>query len=96
MMLLHHVTWSVNSICHMFGQQPATQKDHSTNFAPLALLSFGESWHNFHHAHPASARHGALPHQIDPAAGLIRLFEIDPVRDARAVADPGATCALPS
>ena len=76
MMLLHHVTWSVNSICHMFGPQPATQKDHSTNFAPLALLSFGESWHNFHHAHPASARHGALPHQIDPSAALIRVFEI--------------------
>ena len=76
MMLLHHVTWSVNSICHMFGPQPATQKDHSTNFAPLALLSFGESWHNFHHAHPASARHGALPHQIDPSAALIRVFEM--------------------
>ena len=76
MMLLHHVTWSVNSICHMFGQQPATRDDHSTNFAPLALLSFGESWHNFHHAHPASARHGAMPHQIDPSAALIRLFEI--------------------
>ena len=75
LMLLHHVTWSVNSICHMFGKQPATQKDHSTNYAPLALLSFGESWHNFHHAHPASARHGALPHQVDLAAALIRLFE---------------------
>jgi stearoyl-CoA desaturase (delta-9 desaturase) len=75
MMLLHHVTWSVNSICHMFGRQPATQADHSTNFGPMAVISFGESWHNFHHAHPASARHGALPHQIDPSAGLIRLFE---------------------
>jgi stearoyl-CoA desaturase (delta-9 desaturase) len=74
--LLHHVTWSVNSICHMFGQQPATQTDRSTNFAPLALLSFGESWHNFHHAHPACARHGALPRQIDPSAALIRLFEL--------------------
>jgi stearoyl-CoA desaturase (delta-9 desaturase) len=76
MMLLHHVTWSVNSICHMFGKQPATHDDHSTNFAPLALLSFGESWHNFHHAHASSARHGALPHQVDPSAALIRLFEI--------------------
>ena len=76
MMLLHHVTWSVNSICHMFGKQPATEKDHSTNFAPLAILSMGESWHNFHHAHPASARHGAMPHQIDPSAALIRLFEL--------------------
>ena len=76
MMLLHHVTWSVNSICHMFGSQPTTQKDHSTNFAPLALISFGESWHNFHHAHPSSARHGALPHQVDISATLIRMFEL--------------------
>ena len=69
MMLLHHVTWSVNSICHMFGKQPATQKDHSTNFAPLGIISFGEAWHNFHHAFPRSARHGALPHQVDPGGG---------------------------
>jgi stearoyl-CoA desaturase (delta-9 desaturase) len=75
MMLLHHVTWSVNSICHMFGKQPATDKDKSTNFAPLGVLSFGEAWHNFHHAHPRSARHGALPHQMDPSAAIIRLFE---------------------
>jgi stearoyl-CoA desaturase (delta-9 desaturase) len=75
MMLLHHVTWSVNSICHMFGKQPATERDHSTNFAPLGVLSFGEAWHNFHHAHPRSARHGALPHQIDPSAAVIRVFE---------------------
>lgn len=75
MMLLHHVTWSVNSICHMFGRQPATQRDRSTNFAPFAVVSFGESWHNFHHAFPASARHGAMPRQIDPSAALIRVFE---------------------
>ncbi len=75
MMLLHHVTWSVNSICHMFGSKPATQKDESTNFAPLGVISFGEAWHNFHHAFPRSARHGALPHQVDPGAALIRLFE---------------------
>jgi stearoyl-CoA desaturase (delta-9 desaturase) len=75
MMLLHHVTWSVNSICHMFGKQPATDRDQSRNFAPLGVLSFGEAWHNFHHAHPRSARHGALPHQIDPSAAVIRLFE---------------------
>ena len=70
-----HATFSVNSICHMFGKQPAGEKDRSTNFAPLAILSFGESWHNFHHAHPACARHGALPHQIDPSAAVIRVFE---------------------
>jgi stearoyl-CoA desaturase (Delta-9 desaturase) len=75
MMLLHHVTWSVNSICHMFGKQPATQKDRSTNFAPLGIVSFGEAWHNFHHAYPAAARHGALRGQIDPSATVIRIFE---------------------
>jgi stearoyl-CoA desaturase (delta-9 desaturase) len=75
MMLLHHVTWSVNSVCHMFGKQPAGTHDQSRNFAPLALVSFGESWHNFHHAHPASARHGALPRQLDPSAALISAFE---------------------
>ena len=73
--LLHHVTWSVNSVCHVVGRRPFATKDHSTNVAPLAILSMGESWHNFHHAAPASARYGVLPHQVDLAAGLIRLFE---------------------
>jgi len=75
MALLHHVTWSVNSVCHMFGKQPATKRDHSTNFALLSIISFGESWHNFHHAHPMSARHGAMARQVDPSAALIRVFE---------------------
>lgn len=75
MMVLHHVTWSVNSVCHMFGRQPFAVKDQSRNFAPLAVLSMGESWHNFHHSSPASARHGALPGQVDSSAALIRLFE---------------------
>jgi stearoyl-CoA desaturase (delta-9 desaturase) len=75
MALLHHVTWSVNSVCHTFGKRPFATKDRSTNFAPLALLSLGDSWHNFHHAHPSAARHGALRHQVDPSAMLIRAFE---------------------
>ncbi len=75
MALLHHVTWSVNSVCHMFGRRRFDSTDHSTDFAPLALLSLGESWHNFHHAAPSSARHGVLPHQLDLAAELIRVFE---------------------
>jgi stearoyl-CoA desaturase (Delta-9 desaturase) len=74
-MLLHHVTWSVNSVCHMFGSQPSTTRDSSRNFAPLALVSFGEAWHNFHHAFPRSARHGAQPRQLDPSAALIGVFE---------------------
>jgi stearoyl-CoA desaturase (Delta-9 desaturase) len=75
MALLHHVTWSVNSICHLFGRRPFATNDRSRNFAPLAVLSFGESWHNFHHACPSSARHGAEAHQLDSSARLIRLFE---------------------
>jgi stearoyl-CoA desaturase (delta-9 desaturase) len=75
MAVFHHVTWSINSICHMFGTKPFATKDQSTNFAPLALLSLGESWHSYHHLHPASARHGVLPHQIDLSARMIRWFE---------------------
>jgi stearoyl-CoA desaturase (Delta-9 desaturase) len=75
MLLLHHVTWSINSICHMVGRRPFASGDHSTNVAPLALVSFGESYHNFHHADPSSARHGAMRGQIDTSAGIIRIFE---------------------
>lgn len=75
MAVLHHVTWSINSVCHMWGRRPFETSDRSTNVASLAVVSFGESWHNFHHCAPASARHGVLPHQVDPAARLIRLFE---------------------
>ncbi|MFC4536233.1 acyl-CoA desaturase [Sphaerisporangium dianthi] len=75
--LLQHVTWSVNSLCHVVGSRPfATRRhDRSTNLWPLAVLSFGESWHNGHHSEPTCAVHGLDPHQIDPAAGLIRIFE---------------------
>ncbi|MFJ6701723.1 MULTISPECIES: acyl-CoA desaturase [unclassified Streptomyces] len=75
MALLHHVTWSVNSVCHVAGRRPFASRDKATNFWPLALLSFGESWHNSHHADPTGARHGVLPGQIDPSARLIRIFE---------------------
>ncbi|GAA0638542.1 acyl-CoA desaturase [Kutzneria viridogrisea] len=72
---LHHVTWSVNSICHLIGERPFSARDRSANFWPLALLSMGESWHNLHHADPTSARHGVLPGQVDVSARLIWLFE---------------------
>ncbi|MET0132644.1 MAG: acyl-CoA desaturase [Kibdelosporangium sp.] len=71
----HHVTWSVNSVCHMIGDRPFASRDKSANFWPLALLSMGESWHNTHHADPTSARHGALRGQIDISARLIWVFE---------------------
>jgi len=75
MAVLHHLTWSVNSVCHVAGKRPFSCRDRATNFWPLALLSFGESWHNSHHADPTSARHGVLPGQLDPSARLIWIFE---------------------
>jgi stearoyl-CoA desaturase (delta-9 desaturase) len=72
---LVHVTWSINSICHMFGRRPFAGRDRATNFWPLAVLSFGESWHNLHHADPTSARHGVRPGQIDISARVIWVFE---------------------
>ena len=75
--VLQHVTWSVNSLCHVFGTRPFVTRSHdrATNLWPLALLSFGESWHNMHHSDPACARHGADPGQIDISAEVIRIFE---------------------
>ena len=73
--VLHHVTWSVNSICHMVGDQPWTRRDRSTNVWPLAIASMGESWHNLHHADPTCARHGVGRGQIDLTARLIWIFE---------------------
>jgi stearoyl-CoA desaturase (delta-9 desaturase) len=74
---LHHITWSINSICHVYGQRPFATKgaDRAANFWPLAILSFGESWHNSHHADPTCARHGVLRGQLDTSARLIWLFE---------------------
>jgi stearoyl-CoA desaturase (Delta-9 desaturase) len=73
--LLHHVTWSVNSICHTVGKRPFKTRDHSTNVWPLAVLSMGESWHNLHHSEPTSARHGVQRGQVDSSARLIQVFE---------------------
>ncbi|MEV7098265.1 acyl-CoA desaturase [Amycolatopsis sp. NPDC051045] len=71
----HHVTWSVNSVCHMIGERPFASRDRSANFWPLAILSMGESWHNTHHADPTSARHGAQRGQLDISARVIWVFE---------------------
>lgn len=73
--LLHHVTWSINSICHTVGARPFRSRDKSTNVWWLAVPSMGESWHNWHHADPTSARHGALRGQIDTSARIIWLLE---------------------
>lgn len=72
---LHHITWSVNSICHMIGERPFKSRDKAANFWPLAIVSFGESWHNSHHADPTCARHGVLRGQLDISARFIWALE---------------------
>lgn len=73
---LHHITFSVNSLCHFFGRRGFATKDHSRNLAWLAPFTFGEAWHNNHHAFPTSARHGLGRAELDPSAALIRLMEL--------------------
>jgi stearoyl-CoA desaturase (delta-9 desaturase) len=69
--VLHHVTFSINSLCHAYGRRPFATRDQARNLAWLAPFAFGESWHNNHHAFPTSARHGLRRWQIDPGAWLI-------------------------
>ncbi|MEN3263697.1 acyl-CoA desaturase [Pseudonocardia sp.] len=73
--VLHHVTWSINSICHMVGNRPFAARDRSANVWWLAVLSFGESWHNLHHADPTCARHGVKRGQVDISARVVWVFE---------------------
>jgi stearoyl-CoA desaturase (Delta-9 desaturase) len=105
--LLHHVTWSINSVCHFFGSRRFDTEDRSTNVFWLALPSFGESWHHNHHAFPRSAEHGLRRWELDPSSFLIRALErlglawnvvrISPERQAaRTVAAPGGHAEAPS
>ena len=97
--LLHHVTWSINSVCHFFGTRRFEVDDHSTNVFWLAPLSFGESWHHNHHAFPRSAVHGLRWWEVDPTAWVIRamraaklawnVVEISPERQAQKLAPDG-------
>src|SRR4051794_16008675 len=98
--MLHHVTWSINSICHYFGRRRFDVEDQSTNVAWLALPSLGEAWHHNHHAFPRSAAHGLRWYEVDPSALVIRAMEklglawgvvrITPERQAqRTIAHPG-------
>jgi stearoyl-CoA desaturase (delta-9 desaturase) len=75
--VLHHATFSVNSVCHLWGRRPFTTRvdDRATNFAPLALLAMGENWHNLHHSFPTLARHGVDRHQFDSTARLIWILQ---------------------
>jgi len=73
--LLHHVTFAINSVCHIKGRRPFRTRDRSQNVWWLAIPSFGESWHNFHHAEPTSARHGVRLFEVDSSAMLIWVME---------------------
>jgi stearoyl-CoA desaturase (Delta-9 desaturase) len=73
--LVHHVTWSINSVCHFFGRRRFETDDESTNVFWLALPSMGESWHHNHHAFPRSAQHGLRWWEIDPSALVISAME---------------------
>jgi len=72
--LVHHVTWSVNSVCHLWGQRPYRSKDESRNNVAVGLLAMGEGWHNTHHAFPTSARHGLRWWQFDLSFWVIRVL----------------------
>jgi stearoyl-CoA desaturase (Delta-9 desaturase) len=93
MLVVHHVTYSINSLCHFFGRRRFDTDDESRNLAWLSLLSFGEAWHNNHHAFPTSAAHGLRWWELDVSSLVIRGLErlglawdvvrIDPARQER-------------
>ncbi len=72
--LVHHVTWSVNSACHLWGMRPYRSGDESRNNFLLGILALGEGWHNSHHAFPTSARHGLRWWQPDTSYYIIRMM----------------------
>jgi stearoyl-CoA desaturase (delta-9 desaturase) len=74
-LVLHHLTYSINSLCHTFGRQSFRTGDESRNLAWLAVPTLGEAWHNNHHAFPTSAVHGLGRWQVDPSALVIRMLE---------------------
>jgi stearoyl-CoA desaturase (delta-9 desaturase) len=100
MLVVHHVTYSINSLCHFFGRRSFPTGDESRNLAWLAPFTFGESWHNNHHAFPTSAVHGLRRWQLDLSAGVIWLLErlglawdvvrVTPERQAAKLADEAA------
>jgi stearoyl-CoA desaturase (delta-9 desaturase) len=74
--LVHHVTWSVNSACHLWGLQPYHSDDESRNNILFGILGLGEGWHNTHHAFPTSARHGLAWWQLDVSYWVIRILAL--------------------
>jgi stearoyl-CoA desaturase (Delta-9 desaturase) len=73
--LVHHITYSINSVCHVFGRRRFETTDESRNVFWLALPTMGEAWHNNHHAFPTSAFHGLRRWELDPSAAVIRALE---------------------
>jgi stearoyl-CoA desaturase (delta-9 desaturase) len=71
-LLVHHVTWSVNSVCHLWGTRPFRSHDESRNNPVVGVLALGEGWHNNHHAFPTSARHGLRWWEVDLSYVFIR------------------------
>ena len=100
---IHHVTWSINSVCHFLGRRRFDVEDHSTNVFWLALPTLGEAWHHNHHAFPRSAVHGLGRRELDPSAWVIRTMEklglvwdvvrIAPERQAQKLIVPAAPVA---
>ncbi len=74
--LVHHVTWCVNSVCHLWGRRPYLSHDESRDNFVIGVLALGEGWHNTHHAFPTSARHGLRWWQIDVSYWIIRLLAL--------------------
>ncbi len=74
--LVHHVTWSINSVCHIWGSKPFKSHDESRNNAIFGILAFGEGWHNNHHAFPTSARHGLRWWEFDLSYLIIRVMAL--------------------
>ena len=72
--LVHHITWSINSVCHIWGTRPFKSDDESRNNVIFGVIGFGEGWHNNHHAFPTSARHGLRWWQIDTSYWVIRVM----------------------
>lgn len=70
----HHITWSINSVCHIWGSRPFRSNDESRNNVLFGFLAFGEGWHNNHHAFPTSARHGLRWWQFDMSYEIIRVM----------------------
>jgi stearoyl-CoA desaturase (Delta-9 desaturase) len=105
-LVLHHVTYSINSLCHYFGRRRFATDDESRNLAWLSLLSLGESWHHNHHAFPTSARHGLRRWEVDPSAAAIRVMrrlrlvwdvvEVSAERQERKLVDAASTLARAS